>query len=174
MGHVLNQRQQNAFIKPITGKSYGTQPHSNYSLSGTSHLHLTRCLSFSICSCHLPSRSFMCSTQGCRSRTPRGRPPWRISRIAPLCPCCHCSRDEGNLLLKFRTCQFTRILYCSVPPPPLYYSDSNLQFICGGDFTEMIWWDWWHSYQRFSNPLSWKFHKLSFHLRDWRTRRCRR
>lgn len=40
------KRQQNAFIKAITGKSYGTQPHSHYSLSGTSHLHLTWCLSF--------------------------------------------------------------------------------------------------------------------------------
>lgn len=55
-GHVLNQKQQNAFIKPITGRSCGTEPHSHYSLSGTSHLHLTRHLSFhplSICLCRL-------------------------------------------------------------------------------------------------------------------------
>lgn len=48
-GHVFNQRQRNAFIKPITGKSCGTEPHSHfhYSLSGDSYLHLTWCL-FSI------------------------------------------------------------------------------------------------------------------------------
>lgn len=42
-GHVFNQRQQNAFIKPITGKSCGAEPHSHfhYRLSGDSHLHLT-------------------------------------------------------------------------------------------------------------------------------------
>lgn len=44
-GHVFNQRQQNAFIKPITGKSCGAEPHSHfhYRLSGDSHLHLTLC-----------------------------------------------------------------------------------------------------------------------------------
>lgn len=35
-GHVFNQRQQNAFLKPITAKSCGTRPHFNfhYWLSG--------------------------------------------------------------------------------------------------------------------------------------------
>lgn len=46
-GHVFNQRQQNAFIKPITGKSCGAEPHSHfhYSSSRDSHLQLTWCLS---------------------------------------------------------------------------------------------------------------------------------
>lgn len=73
-GHVFNQRQQNAFIKPITGKSCGTEPHShfNYSLSGDSHLHLTiasflRPLWIRLGHLHLLLHSFICSTQVCKS-----------------------------------------------------------------------------------------------------------
>lgn len=63
-GHVFNQRKQNAFIKPITGKSCGAEPHSHshYSSSGDSHLHLAWCYSshplFNLCLCHLLFHSF--------------------------------------------------------------------------------------------------------------------
>ncbi len=71
-GHVFNQRQQNAFIKPITDKSCGAEPHSHfhYGSRGDSHLHLTWRLSshpLPICLCHLLFHSFICSTQVCQS-----------------------------------------------------------------------------------------------------------